>query len=194
MPTAVPSARTSWQKWASHSRKYREILADCGEYMEEILTLLKDAIVPIATCVLSGVISYIVSVRTANKWVPAYRKKYEELRIEIAESLTMYANLYTNPIDIAKTENHQLPQNYAEVSSKLRNLASKLKAFSETMPPKIRKVPSKQALYDASECLIGLSNSFTTPYNSNISDAERRNTHKYENDLRRLLQLPLVKR
>ena len=162
--------------------------------MEEILTLLKDAIVPIATCVLSGVISYIVSVRTANKWVPAYRKKYEELRIEITESLTMYANLYTNPIDIAKTENHQLPQNYAEVSSKLRNLASKLKAFSETMPPKIRKVPSKQALYDASECLIGLPNSFTTPYNSNISDAERRNTHKYENDLRRLLQLPLAKR
>ena len=162
--------------------------------MEEILALLKDAIVPIATCVLSGGISYIVSVRTANKWIPAYRKKYEELRIDISEALTMYANLYTNPIDIAKTENHQLPQNYAEASSKLRNLASKLKAFSETMPPKIRKVPSKQALYDASGCLIGLSNSFTTPYNSNISDAERRNTYKYENDLRRLLQLPLVKR
>ena len=70
--------------------------------MEKILILLKEAIVPIATCVLSGIISYIVSVRTANKWVPAYRKKYEELRIEVAESLTMYANLYTNPIDIAK--------------------------------------------------------------------------------------------
>ena len=162
--------------------------------MEKILILLKEAIVPIATCVLSGIISYIVSVRTANKWVPAYRKKYEELRIEVAESLTMYANLYANPIDIAKTENHQLPQNYAEASSKLRNLASKLKAFSETMPPRIRKVPSKKAIDDASSCLIGLSNSFTTPYNSNFSDAERRNTYKYENDLRQILQLPLVKR
>ena len=162
--------------------------------MEKILILLKEAIVPIATCVLSGIISYIVSVRTANKWVPAYRKKYEELRIEVAESLTMYANLYTNPIDVAKTENHQLPQNYAEASSKLRNLASQLKAFSETMPPRIRKVPSKEAIDDASSCLIGLSNSFTTPYNSNISDAERRNTYKYENDLRQILQLPLVKR
>ena len=162
--------------------------------MEEILALLKDAIVPIATCVLSGIISYIVSVRTANKWVPAYRKKYEELRIEIAESLTMYVNLYTNPIDIAKTENHQLLRNYAEASSKLRNLASKLKAFSETMPPKIRKVPSKQALYDASNCLFGLSSSFTTPYNSNISDAGRRNIYKYESDLRQLLKLPLIKR
>jgi hypothetical protein len=58
--------------------------------MEKILILLKEAIVPIATCILSGIISYIVSVRTANKWVPAYRKKYEELRIEVAESLTMY--------------------------------------------------------------------------------------------------------
>ena len=155
--------------------------------MEKILILLKEAIVPIATCILSGIISYIVSVRTANKWVPAYRKKYEELRIEVAESLTMYANLYTNPIDIAKTD-------YAEASSKLRNLASKLKAFSETMPPRIRKVPSKEAIDDASSCLIELSNSFTTPYNSNISDAERRNTYKYENDLRQILQLPLVKR
>ena len=173
MPTDALSARTSWQKWASHSRRFRAILAGCEEYMEKILILLKEAIVPIATCVLSGIISYIVSVRTANKWVPAYRKKYEELRIEVAESLTMYANLYTNPIDIAKT---------------------KLKAFSETMPPRIRKVPSKEAIDDASSCLIGLSNSFTTPYNSNISDAERRNTYKYENDLRQILQLPLVKR
>lgn len=118
------------------------------------------------------------------------RKMYEDIRRKIAAALTMNACYYYNPIDIAKTKDHRLPDDYSEGSHKLRELASELRALSETMPEKVRDMPiSKKDMYESSRYLIGLSNSFTTPYDMERSAEEYRSVHNYENELRRLLKI-----
>ena len=157
---------------------------------EEIIDLLKEQATPIASCILSGVISYIVSVLVAKKWIPVYREKYEELRIAVSEALNLYASLYNNPVDIARVPEQQLPPDYREASLKLRELASKMQAFSEVIPAEKRKIPTKRELREASSCLLGLAHSLTTPYNSVVSDSVLKPTREYERRLRQLLHLP----
>ena len=156
---------------------------------EEVISLLKELVIPIVTCIVSGLISYIVSALTASKWLPAYRNKYEELRIDVSETLNLYARLYNNPVDIAKEPGGRLPSDYREASEKLRELASKMRTLSEIIPCKKQKIPTRGELQKASDCLFGLSNSLTTPFHSNVSDLAKRNTHEYECELRRLLRL-----
>lgn len=122
------------------------------------------------------------------------RRRYEDLRREIAAALTMYARFFHNPIDIAQTEGHQLPQDCAEGSRKLRELASQLRALSETMPEKVKDMPiTCNEMYEASKYLIGLSNSFTTPYGMARSAEERNGVREYEAELRKLLNISEVR-
>ena len=119
-----------------------------------------------------------------------WRKHYEELRMEIATALTMNTCYYSNPVDIAHVKDHRLPDDYAEGSKQLRELGSKIRALAEVMPKKVKDMPvTKQDLYEASSNLIGLSNSFTTPYNTNPSEWHYESVQKYESEIRKHLNL-----
>lgn len=119
-----------------------------------------------------------------------WRKRYEDLRLEIAAALTMNACYYSNPVDIARTKDHCLPDDYAEGSKQLRELGAKISALAETMPKKVKDMPvSKQDLMKVSGELIGLSNSFTTPYNMGASEWHYDFVKRRESTIRKLLNL-----
>lgn len=102
----------------------------------------------------------------------------------------MYASCYHNPVDIAKIEDHQLPQIYREGSTTLRRLGAKIEALAETLPVHCKDMPvTPQQLDDASKCLIGLSNSFITPYNCAYSYEDSHNTLELEQQLKEILNL-----
>ena len=122
------------------------------------------------------------------------RQRYEDLRREIAAALTMNSCYFHNPIDIAQTRDHRLPENYAEGSRQLRELASQLRALTETMPEKVKDMPiTKMDMYEASKYLIGLSNSFTTPYGMAQTSEEYRAVREFEAEIRKLLNISEVR-
>lgn len=116
--------------------------------------------------------------------------EYEHIRRDIAEALTMYACNYGNPLDIAKLPEQKLPDTYREGSKKLRELAAKLSAFCETSSAEeLENAFPAQDLKEAARNLIGLSNSFTTPYNMPDNNLDRRNRRDMEAIIREALQL-----
>ena len=134
-------------------------------------------------------LSFITS-RCDKRSTPSdYRKEFDQLRKEISAALTFYADCYSDPVDLAKSP-YMLPQKHKEGSDKLRELASKLRAFAETLPQKTKDIPaSAQQIQDAADCLIGLSNSFTTPYNCGVTSEQLRNTRDFVQSVKEKLNL-----
>ena len=146
-----------------------------------------DALLGFLTNILGTLFSHLTSKHGEHS---EWRQRYDALRQEIAAALTMNACYYCNPVDIARMKNHQLPHDYAEGSKQLRELGAKVRALMETAPKKVKDMPiSKQDLYEVSSNLIGLSNSFTTPYNSGVSEWHYNAIQKYESEIRKHLNL-----
>lgn len=118
-----------------------------------------------------------------------YRNQFQTMRMEIAEALAMYACCYNNPIDIAKT-NGQLPPLYQEGSKRIRELASKMKAYGEVLPDKRMGINvTRTQIMDVAGYLFGISNSFTTPYNCGISNDDLHAVREYVLNIRAILEL-----
>lgn len=145
--------------------------------------------------IIAAAIGAIVS--AAISIVVGYMKKkneiseqYNKLRSDVSEALTMYCCYYLNPIDIAKTADHRLPDNYRQGSDRLRELAAKVEAFAETLPKNAKKLPFKtEDLHDVHSYLIGLSNSFSTPYGCDVSREELDAAREWENEIRVILNI-----
>ncbi len=115
------------------------------------------------------------------------KKQYNEIRKSVSEALTLYANRYHNPLDIADLPNHALPASYIEASDELRKLGAKIIAVSEVIE---NDFPiSQEDLHTVGSNLIGLSNSMTTPYGCGIDANDLRNTIYMEQKIRTLLSL-----
>ena len=130
-----------------------------------------------------------------EKREPSDNKKYfDELRREIAISLSMYACCFYNPVDLADYQDHKLPPFYSEGSHRLRELAAKLTAFAEMMSQEKNDIPiSTEAMLNVAGCLFGISRSFHTPYGTGCSVEDMDCVRQYENELRAILGLKKVR-
>ncbi len=135
-----------------------------------------------------------------------YSKEYKQLRKDISSALVLYADCYSNPVDISKT-NNQLPQKYQDASARFRELSSRLRAFLETLPCRRRKpkkntkpgkkhsrgksdrIPTVEQLDTAANGLMGLSNSMQTPYNCGITSEDIKNTQDFVRMVKENLRL-----
>lgn len=127
--------------------------------MEQLFTVL--------LTIVSGVIVFVICEYIKDTWLDALQK-YKLLKYNISSLLCYYANRYTNPVDIAQF-NNKLPVDYEKGSDDLRKAATELRAFIEVMPWLRIGIPSKETLFQASNGLIGLSNSFSLPYKTTDS-------------------------
>lgn len=116
-------------------------------------------------------------------------KKYEQLRFDVAQALTMYACYYGNPIDLAKQADCKLPSAYEKASTELRRLGATASAIAAMSSPKKKKPITKSKMMDVSGALIGLSNSMTTPYNCDIPSVHFEIIHDCEDIIRKNLEL-----
>ena len=121
--------------------------------------------------ILCGVLVFLICEYAKNTWFDALQQ-YKQMKYHISYLLCMHANKYTNPVDIAMY-NDVLPQEYKDASEDFRETASKMRAFIEVLPFIHIGIPNKKKLYEASAQLVGLSNSFTLPYNASKNPAYR---------------------
>lgn len=121
----------------------------------------------IITSILSSLVTAVFAA-FAFLFTQIYFKYYQDfrsLRGRTATLLTLYASSFSNPLDLAKTLNHELPKSYIEASIELRKLASDWRGFMEVKPKMLLK-PTKKLCVIISKNLIGLSNGMNCPYNS----------------------------
>ena len=117
-----------------------------------------------------------------------FDRKYNELRTAVASALPMYACCYHNPINLAKRADHKLPPEYETAQTELRKLGATASALAATMPEKGKKLNATRVeLGRVSECLIGLSNSMSTPYG--VSQDDRDCVRDIEKEIRDLLHI-----
>ena len=147
-----------------------------------------EAIINFVINILSAILPKLFSKRELSE----FSKKYEKLRYDTALALTMYARNYHNPVDLAKTRDNTLPQDYINASNELRKIASEAKALAAIMNEK-RPPIKKSDLEDVSSYLIGLSNSMTTPYNcstlSEVMRDEKNAVREWEARIKKLLNI-----
>lgn len=149
-----------------------------------------DAIISFFSNILSAILPSLFKKREPTD----LKKRYEKLRFDVAEALTMYACYYHNPVDLAQMSDHTLPQEYVTASNELRKLGSTASALAATMPEKEKKLPiTKTDLANVSGYLIGLSNSMTTPYNCADIGEFRDYSYMREEKVRKLLNIEKVK-
>jgi hypothetical protein len=137
--------------------------------------------------VISGVLVYVISELLKTLWLEPLQN-YKKIKGQISYIITMYANIYTNPIDIAKT-NNILPDDYKVAYDELRKKACELRAFIATLFWLKIFIPKKKNLYEVSACLIGLSNSLVLPYNTNSTPETNPRIKGYCNRICKLLKL-----
>lgn len=112
--------------------------------------------------VVSGVCVYIFGEILQTIWIEPLQK-YKQLKRDIVWALSYYANVYTNVIDSASAD-EKVKAEYADDRDKLRKLSCDIRSFVETLSWFRLGIPSKKRLIDASDELMGLSNSLTSPY------------------------------
>ena len=78
------------------------------------------------------------------------RRDFSKLKADIAYTLVMYANVYTNP--------GMKEELIAEASTAARNCAARLSSFIEEWPKDIGGIPKRRELKKVSSELIGLAN------------------------------------
>lgn len=111
--------------------------------------------------VVSGVIVYIIGEVLQTIWLSPLQK-YKEIKHDVAVALTYYARDYSNVIDTSDDEKGKL--RVIEVSNKLRMVSCELTGYIETLSWIKIGIPPKADLKEAAECLMGLSNSLSTPH------------------------------
>ena len=134
--------------------------------------------------IVSGVLVFVICEYLKEIWL-SQLQEYRKLKQKISYVLTYYANIYCNVIDCANNE--ELISKYNATSGKIRDLASELRAFAETLSWFKAGIPSKEKIYKASSALIGLSNNLFCPHNTNDSFRINEENDNRANNIRKLL-------
>ena len=111
------------------------------------------------------------------------RKEFKKLRRKVNSSLKRYACYYMNEIDCAHSDTEKIMV-YKDAANSIRNLSVDLAAFADDMRRESCCGVSRAEISDAASSLMGLSNSFFTPYNRPDSticghNGERRDEIKF---------------
>lgn len=146
----------------------------------------QEILIIIITTILTSILSFIAFVLSQIYYKGI--EQFKTLKAKTSYILIYYANIYGNPVDLAKMPNHQLPEDYIGAANELRTLAADWRAFIEMKPVPGLFIASNRKLADVSGNLIGLSNSLTVPYNSGDS-SDRRENVKRRDEIKRLLRL-----
>jgi hypothetical protein len=120
--------------------------------------------IEIVVTVVSGVLVYLAGLLVNEIWLSPLQQ-YKKIKQAISYNLTFYANMYTNVIDLADKDVVRI-ESYKKAGDELRRLASELRGFIQILSWFKPMMPSKKALWEASRCLIGLSNGFFCAYNT----------------------------
>ena len=154
-----------------------------ANYHSEIVSAVIGAIITV-------ILTFILNLMSSSKNGNEPKKSYDKLKSDISEALTMYCCCYRNPVDLAKLQDGKLSGIYLEGANRLRELSSKVEALAETMPKKRNNLPvTIDQLRDVHSLLMGLSNSFTTPYNCAASREDLRIVDEWEKNVRDILDI-----
>lgn len=116
--------------------------------------------------VISGVLVFVISQMFNEYWLRPIQN-YKELRAKISYDLTLYANLYMNPV---KYELLYETKERDSAANELRMLAAEVDSFVELRPWGNIFIARKKVLSAVSKNLIGLSNSLYSPNPSIAAD------------------------
>ena len=135
-----------------------EILSNCWQVFTDVAS---NSFQNNTFCtVISGVLVFVGSQLVNEYWLKPIQK-YKALRAKISYSLTLYANLYMNPVEY-KLANEREEIDVA--SNELRQLAAEVDAMIELKPKFGFLIASKKVLDGVSNNLIGLSNNLYSPH------------------------------
>lgn len=149
--------------------------------------------VTIAEMIISSVLATLGGVATVFvvDWIKTRYfepvTEFELLRRKIDSALRMYACDYTNQIDLA-TATKERVEKYRASSRALRTLAVDTQVFADLRKRKKYKGIENDRVADAAYELMGLSNSFFTPYNNSDMNENHDNCKTAEH-IRELLGL-----
>lgn len=115
------------------------------------------------------------------------REEFRRLRRKVNSTLSMYACYYTNQIDIARADPKAV-EAYGSASKSMREMAVELMAFADERTGKYCDGIPVKDISKAASLLIGLSNSFFTPYNC-PEMADIKENDKLRKEIRELLQI-----
>jgi len=104
--------------------------------------------------VFTGVIVLVIH-QIINDYIIKPKLKLRSLKEKVAATLTMYRNLYSNPVLLNQGEREDKYLNYNEASTKIREIASELAGYIGILNNHDEK---RDRLTEACRCLIGLSN------------------------------------
>ena len=112
---------------------------------------------------------------------------FNEMRKKVAEALVLYADRFSNPVDVAQMPDHRLPASYSDASDALRKIGSELIAEAEVLDGDYPI--SRESLHEAGRNFIGLSNSMSTPYGQGLSKEQMISTRMFVNTIREIFSL-----
>lgn len=113
--------------------------------------------------VVSGVLVYIFSRSYEEHYVIPVRNYYK-IRQKIKFDILFYANLYSNPLQLADKNSERILNKYDAASEEIRKDASELSSIIPSLPRCVC-VSNKEELEECVKYLIGISNSFYKAYN-----------------------------
>lgn len=139
--------------------------------------------------VISGALVFILG-QMFMEFVLRPIQEYKKLKAEIASKLVYYTRNFCSPINRCNNTVEDV-SSWNEGEECFRTLASKLEGFSEIKPVLAFMLPKKSTLKEASDKLIGLSNSFF--YSGDEDKEEHRHGRQFSIEAKRLLKIGDVK-
>lgn len=110
-----------------------------------------------------GSIAAVLAVEAIKERFFAPRREFKQLRKRVNILLGSYSRFFTNQIDCKERDNPMVVR-YSNAAESLREMAMELSTFTVDAREKQYCGITVTNILEASELLIGLSNSFFTPY------------------------------
>ena len=151
---------------------------------------MKETASTILSSVIAGIVLLLFTEIINTTWVKPLND-YKELKGEIINKLTYYANMYTNVY--YDENNKKMYDEYLSASDDIRRLASKTRGLAESRYKFQPFVPKKNDLIDVSGYLIRISNSFIAP-TSELKWQYIENNNKDEKKIIDLLRVKPLKK
>lgn len=145
----------------------------------------------IVITVISGVLVYIIGQILKEIWLTPLQE-YKKIKAKISFSLSYYAQYYSNVVDFA-TCGEKTKETYKSASDEMRKISCELDGFIETLSWFKPCIPRKSKLYKASREIMGISNGFFCPYNTNKTGTTINNNIKARKTISKLLKIYSLK-